>query len=299
MGFWKSLGKIALAAAPIAAAPFTGGASLLAIGAGAGAAAGAMDGGVKGALLGSGLGAIPGLGSMGQAGKLGTGIGGKLATGASKFMGAGGGNMGKLGNILDIAGAAAPIIGGLASGRAQGKQQDYQNESAHGSQMNNALLAEMAAQINAQNQNRNMQNTRVGDTVRGDIINHLADVNIPDNGRVQVQHFSGGLRPSTMTGNSRAAGKLFSDNSLYALQNDGGIQAPNLTENVADLPRSGIMDKILGIAGPATAGMGALGGLLGGEGGGGPQAPAPRTALSDREEWERLLADPNRGPGDW
>jgi hypothetical protein len=59
-GFWKKLGKIALMAAPIIAAPFTGGASLAAIGALSGAASGALSGGgLKGALLGGALGAIP------------------------------------------------------------------------------------------------------------------------------------------------------------------------------------------------------------------------------------------------
>lgn len=57
-GFWKKLGKIASFAAPIVAAPFTGGTSLALIGAGAGAANAALSGGgVKGALLGAGMGA--------------------------------------------------------------------------------------------------------------------------------------------------------------------------------------------------------------------------------------------------
>jgi hypothetical protein len=61
-GFWKTLGKIATVAAPIVAAPFTGGASLALIGAASGAANAALSGGgVKGALLGAGMGAVPGL----------------------------------------------------------------------------------------------------------------------------------------------------------------------------------------------------------------------------------------------
>src|SRR5262245_22876987 len=65
---WKKIGKVALKAAPIVAAPFTGGASLLALGAGTGALSGALDGGGwKGALIGGGLGAIPGGGAGGAA----------------------------------------------------------------------------------------------------------------------------------------------------------------------------------------------------------------------------------------
>lgn len=56
----KTLAKIGLTAAPILAAPFTGGATLAALGAGAGAASGALDGGWRGALLSGAMGAIPG-----------------------------------------------------------------------------------------------------------------------------------------------------------------------------------------------------------------------------------------------
>jgi hypothetical protein len=56
----KTLAKIGLTATPILAAPFTGGATLMAIGAGTGAAAGALDGGWRGALTGGAMGAIPG-----------------------------------------------------------------------------------------------------------------------------------------------------------------------------------------------------------------------------------------------
>lgn len=58
---WKKIAKIAAIAAPIVAAPFTGGASLLAIGALSGAANGYLNGGgVKGTLLGAGMGAAGG-----------------------------------------------------------------------------------------------------------------------------------------------------------------------------------------------------------------------------------------------
>jgi hypothetical protein len=87
MGFWSKLGKIASFAAPIVAAPFTGGATLALIGAGAGAAGGAMGkGGWKGALTGGALGAIPGLGKMGKLGSVGSKVfGGGAGAGASKL----------------------------------------------------------------------------------------------------------------------------------------------------------------------------------------------------------------------
>ncbi len=58
-GFLKTLGKVATVAAPFVAAPFTGGASLALIGAGAGAANAALNGGgLKGALLGGAMGGL-------------------------------------------------------------------------------------------------------------------------------------------------------------------------------------------------------------------------------------------------
>ena len=56
--WWKKVLKVAAAAAPIVAAPFTGGTSLALIGAGAGALGGALDGGKKGALTGGLLGGL-------------------------------------------------------------------------------------------------------------------------------------------------------------------------------------------------------------------------------------------------
>ena len=75
-GFWKTLGKVGLMAAPIVAAPFTGGASLAAIGALSGAASGALNGGgMKGALMGGALGGVTGgLGGGGGASTLSQGL---------------------------------------------------------------------------------------------------------------------------------------------------------------------------------------------------------------------------------
>jgi len=107
MGFLnvlKNIGKVALKVAPIAAAPFTGGTSLLALGAGTGALSGALGGGGwKGALLGGGLGAIPGVGAGGAAASSAGKVGLKqLATGLAK-------------------GAAANFATGTATGLATGQ----------------------------------------------------------------------------------------------------------------------------------------------------------------------------------
>lgn len=122
-GFWRTLGKVASVAAPIVAAPFTGGASLLAIGAGAGAANGLLSGGgVKGALMGAGMGAIPGMGgASGTAASMGTGAALKNAVLNPQAMlrmgGAGVG--GKVGSAMQLASMLAPGAKGMIPGQAQ------------------------------------------------------------------------------------------------------------------------------------------------------------------------------------
>lgn len=93
----KKIGKVATIAAPIIAAPFTGGASLAAIGAASGAGNALLNGsGVKGAALGAGLGAggalaakaaMPGAG--GQASKMAQSLNGAIQ--ATNKLTAGGG----------------------------------------------------------------------------------------------------------------------------------------------------------------------------------------------------------------
>lgn len=111
MSFWKTLGKIATFAAPIIAAPFTGGTSLALLGAGAGAANAALSGkGVGGILTGAALGSIPGLGKaasgVGQAAKYGTAYVGAPAVGGAVSSGS------RLASLLT---AAPKILGGLSS----------------------------------------------------------------------------------------------------------------------------------------------------------------------------------------
>lgn len=88
MGFWRKFAKIASIAAPIAAAPFTGGLSLAALGAGAGVAGSKLRGeSWKKSLLMGGLGAIPGVGKLGRLAGPSAGIGSKIAGGVRTGMG--------------------------------------------------------------------------------------------------------------------------------------------------------------------------------------------------------------------
>lgn len=136
MGFWSKFGKIASFAAPIIAAPFTGGLSLAAIGAGAGAANAALNHqGIKGMLLNAGLGAIPGVGKAATAGKS-LSAGAKLAIktglGAAGGAATGGAKGALLGGGLAAAGSK---FGGGAGAGAGGNVA----ENASGSMMHKLL----------------------------------------------------------------------------------------------------------------------------------------------------------------
>jgi hypothetical protein len=140
MSFWKKLGKIASIAAPIAAAPFTGGATLALIGAGAGAAGGALSGGgVKGALLGAGLGGA----TAGFLGGSGGAVGGNVAkTGA--------------GSILKSAITNPNVLATIGSTLAAGTDQAAKNRQA---QTQDQLYRDQIA-LSAQQQNENAQINR-------------------------------------------------------------------------------------------------------------------------------------------
>ncbi len=84
--WWKKVLNVAATAAPIVAAPFTGGTSLALIGAGAGALKGALSGGAKGALTGAAMGAATsaiGGGAAGAAAKRGISEGVKESASAA------------------------------------------------------------------------------------------------------------------------------------------------------------------------------------------------------------------------
>ena len=124
MGFWKTLGKIGSIAAPIIAAPFTGGATLALIGAGAGAAGGALQNGKKGALLGGLLGGATeglagGAGNAANVAKTGASEVAKQGIG-STIKNIGGNLVTKLlsGDVLDAAGKG---VAGVASTEAHNR----------------------------------------------------------------------------------------------------------------------------------------------------------------------------------
>ncbi len=225
MGFWSTLGKIGSIAAPIVAAPFTGGASLALIGAGSGAALGALNGGgIKGSLLGAGLGGA-------TAGLLG-GAGG----GAASAAGNGATQMG-LGSTLSQIGKnllnpdTLSKLGGVAAGAAQG--------SASGRR------ADSEAMIGAQKANNETQVLNDRRTLLSGLLGGLQDASIsrPEGSTIPTFGITGGLRPSAIS-------------NKEALMQQLGQQIKPL-----DMPTAGVGEKILGGVGLGGSLLGALGNI--------------------------------------
>lgn len=124
---------------------------------------------------------------------------------------------------------------------------------AYGAEMDRAKgqLAEYEARLAAPQQ-------RAANSVRGDILANVQDVGVSGPPGVNVTSFSGGLRPSLLSGNSRALGGQMSKEALLSeLANDDpmpfgsmnpvdlssitGRRAPEQT----GLPQASGMDKVL------------------------------------------------------
>lgn len=213
MGFWKKFAKIAIPIGAAVAAPFTGGASLAALGAGAGAAEGALSGGGwKGALLGAGLGgATAGLGS-GLGGSAG-GAAGSAASGATKM------GLGStiLKNIPQIASSLGPALSSAAAGSA------------------NQRIAEAPAIANAYE--ANLKGTQLGDkrAILASLLGGVQDASVgrPAGSTIPTFSITGGLRPSALGDRSGLISRL-------------GTPIKPL-----ELPTAGKLEKILGGVGLA------------------------------------------------
>ncbi len=182
-------------------------------------------------------------------GWLGKALGAVGAVGAAPFTG--GGSLAALPAIL---GAAAPIIGGIAGGRAQGRQAE-----AGQIQSQDELRARLA-QLEAERAKFQMEapGFRAGQTARGDILSNLQDIQFqPVRGRSQSalegKMTTGGLGASTFGPNTRAAGAKLSELGLANLGKDTfNIPTPS------KMPQANWLDKVLNVAGPAASLAGAF-----------------------------------------
>lgn len=161
------------------------------------------------------------------------------------------------------------LIGGLlgkgASSSANGRRTDAEIQNALNAQNN-------AANLNAAQFNLTAPSTRASQVARGGL---MADAqNAPLTGDPRIDKFAGGgLRPSVFNAQTRSGGQELQRQALMALMS----KSDQLHPQMSTLPKSGLMEKIGGIAG-------LVGGLAGGlkqMGVGGPQAYEP----NDQNGW--------------
>jgi hypothetical protein len=264
MGWLKTLGKIATIAAPIAAAPFTGGTSLALIGAGAGAAKGALSGGgLRGALLGGALGSVPGLGGAGA-------VGGQVAKAGLKST--------LLNTVLPAATALGSTLGAVGDARAQGRQEQAKTNQAQDQLKLQAQIAQQNAMLNAAQQRSNTQTNAADIDLKqkqdarqapGDILSNalkggaaarIQDAHMNRPNGVPNMSFSGGLRPSLIGDAGRQAGSEMERQALEQMMNPAKYaELPTADPQLmsmfkpTDLPEAGVLDKILSGAGTIGA----------------------------------------------
>jgi hypothetical protein len=232
MSFWSKLGKIASFAAPIAAAPFTGGTSLALIGAGAGAANAALNKqGLKGMAMGAGLGAIPGLGGMGKAA---TTAGEQVANTAGKSL------MGKMmsGDTLTALGKGLGSIGQTAAHNRGAKLDAYMQADEMRMANDRERRAEEADIM------RKLQQTGY---IKGGGFKDQSERALA--GNPVSKKFDFGVRPST---EAQIAASTELEKQLM-----GRMSNPRQLRDYDSQMNPGVMEQIMNYAGPAASIWGA------------------------------------------
>jgi hypothetical protein len=189
----------------------------------------------------------------------------------------------------------AQLAGSIAASKAQGRaaeatinqRQDQGAQNAYATDKSLDLEAMVRAQqaeldrmkgvMSEYDTKLSAPQSRAANSVRGDILANVQDVGVSAPDGVNVTSFSGGLRPSLLSGNSRALGQQMSKEALLDALSGGGptpfsgmkpMDLSSITGRTApeqtELPQASGMDKVLeNIAlygGLASAGMNAMNG---------------------------------------
>lgn len=154
---------------------------------------------------------------------------------------------------IPFIGAGLSALGSIGKGRAAGRQAE------------NAQLAEQQrAAIEAARFNREQPFVGAQAGVRGDILSNLQPISFTGGGR--DLRISGGLSPALLSGGTRQIGGAMNRQALLAALGGGQGGGPFGQLNTAQFApkKAGLLDKILGGAGIAGAGLGLAGdmGLL-------------------------------------
>ena len=235
MGFWSTLGKIAIPAAGIAAAPFTGGASLLGT---LGSVGGNIAKGINAA--------SPMLGALGS-----------VASGAAK---------GSADQRM------SEYIMALQRGRmgTDAARDQFSSDLAGANSQFNADLAGSNAQFGAGMQGaqfgREGQTREQRQALLSSLLGNMKDVkHTPGNPRIAaaMSQNTGGARPSNLTNNKDALMALLGQAQIqaptYNAPSAFKAPAPYKPPTLPTMPQAGGLEKGLGGVGLVTSILGALG----------------------------------------
>lgn len=174
-----------------------------------------------------------------------TGLGAKSAATIGGILGAAG----------KIAGAVAPSAAALARGRAEGRavdaaanqRQDALNLQRYGNVLNaaNTDLARRRFALTA-------PDARASNAVHGDLLANARDFSYGAPrmvGNIPVPTSSGGRRPSILSDNTRALGRLMSQQALTGQQAGDAFAPLESAPTLTNLPGPNVGDKILTTAG--------------------------------------------------
>lgn len=190
------------------------------------------------------------------------GVGGALG-GALKGLGGGGGRFAKgllggmdgrgddegddRGGLGGALGALGPVLGQYAAGRAQGRQAESQqlmDETDTRARLSRLLGERAQFELNA-------PNMRAQQATQGDYLSGARRLrSIPREGEAWGKTED---QPMRFGANAQEAGRRLSILGLGQLGKDT-YAVPDMPQ----MPRANMLDKVLGVAGPITAGIGAL-----------------------------------------
>ena len=177
------------------------------------------------------------------------------------------GFLGGLGKAAPYFGALSGVLGGAAGARGQGKvaeatiaQEENRNQQALYDIITRNLLSQGQAGERKAAFELNAPTTRFRQGLGGTLAANAQDFQWAPHPKIRSSGFTGGARPSMFSQGGRQLGQQFADLATSRLGKDT-FDVPRLPAppEMERLPRSGWLDKLLGIGAGATGFLGALG----------------------------------------
>lgn len=152
-----------------------------------------------------------------------------------------------------------------AAGRNQARGQaavaqneENRNAIAQNSNMNNVMLQMAQMELLRKQMEESNRQNRAQQVARGDLLARMQDINIEGPSHITKFNVSGGMRPSALGPNARAAGGELSNQALAALIEGDSFMPikPMGPVNLSNtMPQESTFDKIMGMAGTVGGAM--------------------------------------------